>query len=1238
MISSIKSQTLKQTTTVSSSTASDDEHTLHQHLIEDMLIRPLNNDDENNLFGETIMVKSTIPSVNENFIDSKVFSNNNSNSDNTNNSILLNSNNIDNNDIILNNNNGNNNINYELKMMQNSSVTTKLNDTQNLYKINNIKKENITDDFNKDDLKNYIMSISSSITSTNTTNSNDISVNNNNSNNNNIKSSNNKGNNNENIDNLIYNNNESEFAINSISTIPINNAKDFSNNNDNNLIQEQKPLIQQDISNNLIKSAVKLEPDSISNSTSSVSNINSNSFKNGMISNNTTKVDDKSALFNSSTNNNSNNKLSFCNISPVPVKLTKFPIFDDSNQITSTCNNSNNLLQSQKQSNEGTPKMTSNFLNNIKVSTNDKISDNNKIATSIATSTTVVKANSSKHSSAGTRVGFISLEQNGWNLNFITTTSLIPPISTTKINNTKKFETPQIPIKTTTINSSCNNRINVFNDNSINSNLKVDGDSNSNKNTINHHVNNAIVNRSLIEDVHNYSKKSKRFPMECVSTTNSSVEESEEDDDPDDDNDDGYIDYEEDGEEEICGNEFDYRKFLTTKTKNKKRFQTLKIDSNIGYIGNKKLQDKIEKMIVDQKEYSTNNEIYKKTQQEIGFIGPSTNNDENGESLLTPEHHARRPMNAFLIFCKRHRAIVRDKYKNIENRQVTKILGEWWENMSQDEKSSYTNLAKEYKDAFLSANPNFKWYKLPAPPLRTLVTRPLNTNESSLEEPLPPTLKQPKHSSPFKQSSPPIEENIPISKEKIVDRMSPIEPKHEGNVGMFKFADETQMGGLSSLITCSNSPNGNNSPDINKIYKSENQNNDHEHLQCPLTETSQFISLAMPKTKPDISNLEPFERMRNHAKEMQLSIKNNKRKILIADNIDIGIGGKKFIRDNSFSSSEEDNWLRKPTRSCKGKKYQELISSGQIATSSKKNKKSTSNTFAQSDFIKSSNIKDSSSDSDGAAATQTNYSDNNLSPLKINVKDEEPENLPNVKKTSDIEKSRQCEDNQLVIQSTEGKPFDTNAFDLEAKIMALPAQDLEEYLQKKQESKCKKKIASKRRKKFNSKKISKSSNSNNNNDNRASPCSLSLDISNQNSSKSSEMQDIITQQKSQQQIDSIKEHIVGSQKRKARKESITRRDLNAIYKTTTPVMTASEPPINWVNSSDIKIESNSEIDNAHYEPLFLQCHEEQPVQKIECVSPANEQLTYQVYEPKLAEPTSKPHLLILAEVASNFDE
>lgn len=46
------------------------------------------------------------------------------------------------------------------------------------------------------------------------------------------------------------------------------------------------------------------------------------------------------------------------------------------------------------------------------------------------------------------------------------------------------------------------------------------------------------------------------------------------------------------------------------------------------------------------------------------------NNPSNKIEDKQPEHHIRRPMNAFLIFCKRHRALVREKYPNLENRYV----------------------------------------------------------------------------------------------------------------------------------------------------------------------------------------------------------------------------------------------------------------------------------------------------------------------------------------------------------------------------------------------------------------------------------------------------------------------------------------------------------------------------------------------------------------------------------------
>ena len=57
----------------------------------------------------------------------------------------------------------------------------------------------------------------------------------------------------------------------------------------------------------------------------------------------------------------------------------------------------------------------------------------------------------------------------------------------------------------------------------------------------------------------------------------------------------------------------------------------------------------------------------------------------------------KRPMNAFLIFCKKHRALVHERNPNMDNRSVTRILGDLWANLGSDEKSSYTNLAKQVR-------------------------------------------------------------------------------------------------------------------------------------------------------------------------------------------------------------------------------------------------------------------------------------------------------------------------------------------------------------------------------------------------------------------------------------------------------------------------------------------------------------------------------------------------------------
>ena len=52
-------------------------------------------------------------------------------------------------------------------------------------------------------------------------------------------------------------------------------------------------------------------------------------------------------------------------------------------------------------------------------------------------------------------------------------------------------------------------------------------------------------------------------------------------------------------------------------------------------------------------------------------------------------------MNAFMIFSKKHRHLVHQKHPNQDNRTVSKILGEMWYAVSQEEQQQYRKLADE---------------------------------------------------------------------------------------------------------------------------------------------------------------------------------------------------------------------------------------------------------------------------------------------------------------------------------------------------------------------------------------------------------------------------------------------------------------------------------------------------------------------------------------------------------------
>uniref|UniRef100_T1J6P3 HMG box domain-containing protein n=1 Tax=Strigamia maritima TaxID=126957 RepID=T1J6P3_STRMM len=76
---------------------------------------------------------------------------------------------------------------------------------------------------------------------------------------------------------------------------------------------------------------------------------------------------------------------------------------------------------------------------------------------------------------------------------------------------------------------------------------------------------------------------------------------------------------------------------------------------------------------------------------------------------MKDKDHIRRPMNAFMIFSKRHRALVHQRHPNQDNRTVSKILGEWWYALKPQEKKKYHDLAFQVKEAHFKAHPDWKW-------------------------------------------------------------------------------------------------------------------------------------------------------------------------------------------------------------------------------------------------------------------------------------------------------------------------------------------------------------------------------------------------------------------------------------------------------------------------------------------------------------------------------------------------
>ncbi|XP_029326679.1 HMG box transcription factor BBX isoform X3 [Mus caroli] len=121
---------------------------------------------------------------------------------------------------------------------------------------------------------------------------------------------------------------------------------------------------------------------------------------------------------------------------------------------------------------------------------------------------------------------------------------------------------------------------------------------------------------------------------------------------------------------------------------------------------------------------------------------------------------------------KRHRSLVRQEHPRLDNRGATKILADWWAVLDPKEKQKYTDMAKEYKDAFMKANPGYRWCPTTNKPVKSPT----------------PTVNPRKKLWAFPSDS---------SRELPTPKKAKTEEVPQLNFGM---ADPTQMGGLSMLL------------------------------------------------------------------------------------------------------------------------------------------------------------------------------------------------------------------------------------------------------------------------------------------------------------------------------------------------------------------------------------------------------------------------------------------------------
>ena len=340
-------------------------------------------------------------------------------------------------------------------------------------------------------------------------------------------------------------------------------------------------------------------------------------------------------------------------------------------------------------------------------------------------------------------------------------------------------------------------------------------------------------------------------------------------------------------------------------------------------------------------------------------------------------------------------------------------------------------MCPQYKDAFFSANPDFKWYKLPAPPLRTLSSRPRETDKPAGS----PNSEHHDEMEKTNNNSTKVDFNKKSKDESYEAESKPLSMFTPG-----KLADEAQMGGLSSLLATKtetqttnpyysppgfkfnaiSTPNENRSHNLIERPKAKGPRNEESirELQNALTETSRLFEEDFDDDKKRIYYGTPNDQFTNQ------------------DVIDQIVDKRYSAKEDEYGyqrNYSDDEKNMRSGRSCKGKRYQEFMAVGGLIV----NKRQKRDSDKPDENYSGACSWDSGSREDAVEDEPKYHNSTHEKPADSDDKPEpadtpEPDNNGN-------------------------KTFKAADFDLDAKIRALPSLSLEKFQQKKRDNKRKKK-------------------------------------------------------------------------------------------------------------------------------------------------------------------------------------